>query len=194
MPNDARDSELAPIVDPRAPRLARVRKRLAIAAGFGAGAATVVGLVHALVLLHAPPPPPRPTPAISIAMPPPLVMTIEKQIEAPPPAAAPEEDLGCSVPTASDLPIGRVIDPADVADDTNTSEDPVRVLAAANAPQIAVLHRGAAWISDDAGRSFSRAFEGHVIENIAVDRYGVVYGQEADKLAVRAKSGRIVWR
>lgn len=192
MPNDP---ELAPIVDPRGPRLSRARKRLAIAAGFGAGAATVVGLVHALVLLHAPPPPlpPPPVTAAPITVPPPLVVSIETTVEAPRPAVL-EDDLECSDPTAPDLAIGRAVDPEAVVDTTDTSEKPVRVIAAAAAPQIAVLHDGATWISDDEGRSFRRAFEDHVIDHIAVARDGVIYALDANQLAVREVTGRVSWR
>ncbi len=186
MPNDP---ELAPIVDPRGPRLSRVRKRLAIATGFGAGAATAVGL--ALALLHAPPPPaPAAPPTIAISMPPPLVVTIERTIEAPRPAVQGDE-LGCVAPTTPDLPIGRAVDPADVSD---IADKPARVFAAPSAPQLAVLHEGTVWVSDDEGRSFSRAFEGHAIDHIAIDRDGVIYAQAADEVAVRARGGRVSWR
>jgi hypothetical protein len=189
------DPQLAPIVDPRAPRLSRVRKRLAIAAGFAAGAATVVGLVHALVLLHAtPPPPPAPVAAAPvIAMPPPLVVTIENTIEAPR-AIALDDDLGCIAPTTPDLPIGYAVDPARISDVLPDSEKPMRAIAAPNGPQLAVLHEGVVWVSDDEGRSFGRAFEGHVIDHIAIDRDGVIYAQDADKIAVRAINGRVSWR
>jgi hypothetical protein len=174
MPNDP---ELAPIVDPHGPRLSRVRKRLAIATGFGAGAATTVGL--ALALLHAPPPPaPAAPPTIAISMPPPLVVTIEKTIEAPRPAV-PGDELGCVAPTTPDLPIGRAVDPADVSD---VADKPARVIAAPSAPQLAVLHEGTVWVSDDEGRSFSRAFEGHAIDHIAIDRDGVIYAQAAGEV------------
>ena len=188
MPNDP---ELVPIVDPRAPRLRRLRERLAIGTGVTFGAATVAGLVHALVLLHAAPPPPAPPPPAPIAMPPPLVITIEKTIEAPRPAVL-DDDLGCVAPTTQDLPIGTPVDPADVSD--GGSDKPARALAASNAPQIAVLRDGAVWVSDDEGRSFSHAFEGHVIDHIAIDRNGVIYAQESDKVGVRALGGRVSWR
>ena len=191
MPNDR---ELAPIIDPRAPRLSRLRKRLAIGTGFIAGAATVVGLVHALVLLHATPPPPAPVaPPAAAWVPPPLVVTIEKTIEAPRPVVV-DDDLGCTAPTTPDLPIGRPIEPSDVVDATDTSEKPVHVVAATAAPQLAVLHAGTVWISDDEGRSFRRAFEDHVIDHIAIDRDGVIYAQDSDKIAVRAVTGRVSWR
>ena len=191
MPNDP---ELVPIVDPRAPRLSRLRRRLALATGFVFGAATVVGVVHALVLLHAAPPPPTapPIPVAAPAMPPPLVVTIEKTIEAPRQAVL-DDDLGCVAPTTPDLPIGTAVEPAEVAE-TDLGDKPIRVMAASNAPQLAVLHDGTVWVSDDEGRSFSRAFEGHVVDHIAIDRNGVIYAQDSDKVGVRALGGRVSWR
>jgi hypothetical protein len=192
MPNDP---ELAPIADPRAPRLSRLRKRLALGTGFVFGAATVVGLVHALVLLHAAPPPPPPAAPIpiaapAVAMPPPLVVTIEKTIEAPR-AAVLDDDLGCALPTTPDLPIGAAVD---TPTNSGESEKPARVMAASAGPQLAVLHEGTVWVSDDDGRSFRRAFEGHEVDHIAVDRYGVIYAQDSDKVGVRALDGRVIWR
>ncbi len=186
------EPELAPIVDRRAPRLSRMRRRLALAAGFGAGAATVVGLVHALVLLHAPPPRPPPAPAAvaAVPMPPPLVVTIEKTIEAPRQAVL-DDDLGCPAVTAPDLPIGTPVDPRTIEIDPESS---LEVSAAPAAPQLAVAHHGAAWVSDDEGRSFRRAFEDHSIDHVAVDRDGVIYAQSGEDLGVRTPGGKIRWR
>ncbi len=187
------EPELAPIVDPRAPRLSLLRRRLAMGTGFVFGAATVVGLVHALVLLHAAPPAaPIPTATPAVAMPPPLVVTIEKTIESPLPAVL-DADLRCVAPTTPDLPIGTAVDPAEVAE-TDPGDKPLHVMAASNAPQLAVLHDGTVWVSDDEGRSFGRAFEGHVVDHIAIDRNGVIYAHDSDKVGVRALGGRVSWR
>lgn len=183
---------LAPIVDPQAPRRARVRTRLVLGAGVLVGAAAAAGIAHALVLLHAPPSPPPSPVVVALSLPPPLVVTIEKTV-APPPATAPADDLGCRVPAAPDLAIGRAVDPADVSD-TVTTEPPRRVAVARTAPQLAILHEGGLWVSDDDGRSFARILEDHAFSDIAVAPDGVVYGLEADRIAVRSTSGAVTWR
>ena len=171
-----------------------MRTRLVLGAGALVGAAAAAGIAHALVLLHPPPsPPPAPVAPTTIMVPPPLVVTIEKTVP-PSSPVVPADDLGCSVPRASDLAIGRAIDPADVADAEATDHPPPRVAVARSARQLAVLHEGGLWVSDDDGRSFARILDDHTFSDIAVAPDGVIYGLEAERIAVRAPSGAVTWR
>jgi hypothetical protein len=137
------------------------------------------------------PPPPPPPPAVAITVPPPLVIHIEKTIEAPPAAIPPAtSDLGCPLVTANDEPIGARVDPTADAD----SEVTAKVFTAARAPQIAVMNEQAVWVSDDDGRTWSRAFDDHEVTHVAVSANGVVFALASYELGVRSPGGRTRWR
>ncbi len=131
---------------------------------------------------------------------PPIVVTVERPAPPPPapepaPAAAPTPLLACPVlDPAADRPIGAVVkhpnaDPAD-ADDPR-----FHVVASAVAPRIAILAGYRAFVSDDDGARFSRAFANHDVQQIAVARDGTLYAIEGDQLGVREFPGtREVWR
>ncbi|MBL0218013.1 MAG: hypothetical protein IPQ07_29550 [Myxococcales bacterium] len=189
----ATHAPLAPIVAPCRSPVEVLRKRLALGTGFLIGVASVAALVHATVLLHPPVPPPAPAataPTPPITIPAPLVITIDRTIEAPSPPP-PGAELGCPVITRADLPIGSPIDPQTIPLE---GEHPGAVVAAAQAPQLAVLHGTSVWISDDDGRSFARAFEQHEVTQIAIDRDGIVYALAGDQLGVRPPVGKTHWR
>lgn len=190
------DPVLAPIVGSTAP-LGQLRRRLALAAGFGIGVASVAGVIHATFLLHgaspvpvAPPAAPVAAPAPAITIAPPIVISIERTIAPPAPLSSGAE-LGCPVLTRADVPIGRTVDPRTIMTDAPTTAS---VAAAAGAPQLAVVHDGTVWVSDDDGRSFDRAFEGHPVTQVVIDRDGTIYALAASELGVRAPDGRTRWR
>ncbi len=186
--------DLERIVHPPVHPLGVLRKRLALGTGFLIGAAAVAALVHSMVRLHpealAVPIPAPPAPVITV--PPPIVVMIDRTIEAPP-QPPPAVELGCPTVGAADYPIGTAIDPA-VLEQTFEEQKAATVRAAASAPQLAVEHAGFVWVSDDDGRTFARAFEDHLVDHIAVDPDGVIYAQSSDLLAVRVPGGKTRWR
>jgi hypothetical protein len=157
----------------------------------------VVGIfLGAVLLMRGSPtrtiaPSPPPAPSIAITVPPPLVIHIENTIEAPPAAQPPPSaDLGCPLVTAIDEPIGARIEPTVV----ETNEPTATAYAAALAPQLAVKQENRVWVSDDDGRSWSRAFEDHEVMHVAVARDGVVFALAGTELGVRSPGGRTAWR
>ncbi len=127
---------------------------------------------------------------------PPVFVTVPAPApEAPPLAAAsPPSQLACPVVHLADKPIGKAIAaPARDSDDHSEEHVPMLVAASATTPHIAVLAGAGVRVSDDDGATFSRAFKGHTVEQIAVSRDGVVYARAGTQLGVRAASGAESW-
>jgi len=182
--------ELKSHVDPRAPFVRRLRKRIAIVTGFATGVALTLGLVR-LLPVHEP----------AIVELQPLVLTLPTPTPvpiatpAPPPAPAPEPNpLACPVLDDSDEPaIGATVRIADIPLDGNEPATHVGVVAARDAPHIAILGDTRVRVSADDGKTFHRAFEDHEVEQIAIDRQGILYALAGSSLGVRTLDGRERW-
>lgn len=188
MPTEPR---LDPIVDTHAPLIGRVRKRAALATGFLLGVSGAGALLMVTRPTTETETPIVFTPPMAITIPPPIVVTIEQAAPVVPAVPAANAGLDCPRIATEDLPIGKAISLARTSSDEGS---PATAVAAANAPQLAVLADHRVWVSDDDGRSFQETFTGHHVRAIAMDRNGVLYAQGASELGVRPPRGKVTWR
>ena len=115
---------------------------------------------------------------------------METQVQSTTVAPA-SNSLGCPV-LPDDEPIGTLVDPAAIEDDSEWT--PAVVHAASRAPQLAVRHGRFVWVSDDRGASFRRAFDDHEVTHTAITPSGVIYAHAGTELGVRSPGGKTVWR
>ena len=178
------------MLDPRAPLIARLRRRITLATGFAIGLATVAAIAQLRAPTPPTPPPTAPPPrAVTITVPPPLVVTIQQTLAAPSASPSPNA-LGCPMIDHEDRAIGT---PIRIENPEELGESVTQVYAAAHAPQLALLHDAKVWISDDDGATFRRAFEGHLVNSLAITGDGTIYAQDGALLGVRAPGGKARW-
>lgn len=143
---------------------------------------------------HDAPPPPAPTPAaaphITVTAPPPIVIQLETVVQSPVTPATVADGIGCPVLPSIDEPIGRPINAGSIEHE----DAQATVRAAASAPVLAVQSGVGVWVSEDDGRTWSRSFENHAVEQIAVAPDGTVYALEDFALGVRTRGGKLAWR
>jgi hypothetical protein len=172
----------------------RRRKRQVLSA---VTAVIALACVCTIVLLAVGPPP-----RVVVAHTPPVIVTVDRIVPAPAPAApmiepppAPEPAQTVVTCPVLDPAADRSIGAAIVLDKSEPDEPRMRVVASAVAPRIAILAGATVFVSDDDGAHFANAFVGHDVSQIAVARDGTLYAIDGDKLGVRAFPGSTdVWR
>lgn len=183
--------ELARSVDRDRSRWWRIRPSIGVTAGITAAAIAVLALL----------PEHRDTMVVIDRTAPPVVVTVERVVEAavpappdPPPTSARVTALRCPAIAVVDEPIGVPVQ-ATPTSDYDPSATVLHVVASSAAPRIAVLSGSEVLVSDDDGKTFARAFTKHDVEQIAIAPDGTLYARGADKLGVTPFPGRVAsWR
>ena len=180
---------LESIVDPRAPLASRVRRRIAFATGLFIGGSTVAGLIISSWPAEQ---------ASPLVVPTSIVVNIEAPLPPPPPTPiivpAPPEPIACPKLDRPDEPIG-VAATDEVEQLTGEELGPqLEVVASAGTPHLAILSSGAVFASSDDGKTFRRAFEARTVDEIRIDRIGVLYARAEGALGIRTPAGAERWR
>jgi hypothetical protein len=136
----------------------------------------VVAIVQPAPVPPAPTPPPTPPPSA--------------QAPAPPDVA---DELACPTIDAA-KPSGARLD-SDAVRALGEDGPALRVVAARAAARLAILDpAGVVRVSDDGTPAFRAAFVGRRVDELAIDRAGVLYARSATELGIRDLAGHERWR